>query len=95
MPARGQIEAMQAKIAKDAKHIIEELWGMEPTDTLWEIFKRETKKSVDDILTLQKDNILKLSFKNDNSSVKHLGSLDAGLMRMLMHCKTDLHVNYE
>ena len=57
---RSQKESMQAEIAKDVNCILEELWSLDPTNTLWKILKGETKRGMDNILTLPKDNILKL-----------------------------------
>ena len=83
----------KAIIDEDAKHVLEELWGYEPDDVFYKVFKRESKTGgVDDILALSKKDILELSCRDDSTSTAiHASKLDAGRIRMLLFYQNHLH----
>ena len=76
----------KAIIDEDVKHVLEELWGYEPDDVFYKVFKRESKTGgVDDILALSKKDILELFCRDDSTSTAiHLSQLDASKVRMLL-----------
>ena len=76
----------KAIIDEDVKHVLEELWGYEPEDAFYKVFKRESKTGgVEDILALSKKDILELSCRDDKTSTAiHLSQADASKVRMLL-----------
>ena len=59
--------------------------GIEEDDIPHKIFTREYNKGgVDEVLTLAKDNILKISWRYVSGDVTHLSMVDSGRIRMLL-----------
>ena len=75
----------KAIIDEDAEHVLYELWGYEPEDAPYKVFKRESKTGgVEDILALSKKDILELSCRDDSTSTDiHLSVADAVQVKML------------
>ena len=82
----------KAIIDEDAKHALEELWGYEPEDSFYKIFKRESKTAgVEDNLALSKKEILELSHRDDSTGQPiHSSQADASKIKMLLFFKNYL-----
>ena len=46
---------IKATIKEDIKHVLEELWDVEPEDVPCKIFTREAKLKIDNFLVLSKE----------------------------------------
>lgn len=78
-----KVERAQA-IQEDIKHLLEEVWNYYPQDAFYKIFKREAKKGINMIVNLEKDDLEKLSWKEDDK-VGHLTKGEVGITRMIDH----------
>ena len=78
----------KAIIDEDAEYALEEIWGYEPEDAFYKVFKRESKTGgVEDILALSKKDILDLSYRDDSTGATiHLSVADAVQVKMLRFC---------
>ena len=76
-------------IQEDIKHLLEEVWNYEPEDIFYKIFKREASKGINMIVNLEKEDLEKLSWK-ENDLVDHLTKGEVGLIRIVEHCKNHL-----
>ena len=92
MPSSKE-DQRKAIIDEDVKYVLEELWGNDPDDVFYEVFKWESKTGgVDDILALSKKDILELSHRgNSTSTTIHLSKVGASKVRMLLFCLNHLH----
>lgn len=79
-------------IKEDAKHALEELWGYDPEDSFYKIFKREAKnEGVYVILGLSKEDIYQLSCRDDSNKVVYTNRAEAGAIRTLWFCIKNSH----
>ena len=76
-------------IQEDIKHLLEEVWDYSPEDTFYKIFKREVRKGINMIVNLEKEDLEKLSWK-ENDLVDHLMKGEVGLIRMVEYYKNHL-----
>ena len=83
-----KIERAQA-IQEDIKHLLEEVWDYGPKDTFYKIFKREARKGINIIVILEKEDLEKISWK-ENDLVNHLTKGEVGIFRMVEHHKNHL-----
>ena len=81
---------IKAEIKERIKHVIEELWGVEPEHVTCEIFTREAKMVIDNIIVLSKEDLWKLSHRAESGDAANLSSVDSGEIRMFLHCNINL-----
>ena len=72
---------------KDTKHVLEELWDFKPEDIFYKIVSREAKKGIGEFFYLTKDELLSLTWKEDDGSVHPIMPNEA--------CKIIMLLNYE
>ena len=77
-------------IKEDIKHVIEELWGVEPEDIPYKIFTREVKLGIDDCLALPKEELHKILCRIESGDAVHLNSVDTSRIRTLLYYKINL-----
>ena len=58
-------------IQEDIKHLLEEVWDYDPQDTFYKIFKREARKGALIIINLEKEDLEKIFWKDDDK-IDHL-----------------------
>ena len=80
----------KAAIKEDIKHVFKESHRLEPEDIPYEIFAREAKNGMHEILSIPKDKTCKFSHRTDSSDDVCLSPIDAGRMRLLLHCQKHL-----
>ena len=80
----------QATNKEDIKHALEDLWGLTPEDMDYEIFAIEHRLGVDDFLVLCKDETHDLLHKTYDCDAARLTSVDAGIIRLILHYKRHL-----
>ena len=79
-------------IKEDAKYALEELWSYDPEDAFYKIFKREAKHGrVDVIISLSKEDICQLSYRDDSNNVVHVSRTEAGKIKILQFYFKNLH----
>ena len=69
-------------IREDIKHLLEDVWDYDPEDTFYKTFKKEARKGINMIVNLEKEDLEKLSWK-ENDLVDHLTKGEVGLIRMV------------
>ena len=90
MTARDQ---KKAAISEDIKNVLEELRGLEVYDIPHKIFTREANKGgAQEVLTLTKDDIIVLSWRDNIGDLTHLSKVDTGRIRILLHYKILYHM---
>ena len=76
----------KAAIVEDTKNVLEDSQGAEEDNAPHEIFTREAnKRGMCDVLELSKDDLLTLSWRDDDDDAAHLSKVDAGRIRILLH----------
>ena len=81
---------IKAAIKECIKYVLEESWGVEPGNITCKIFSREAKLGIYDILVISKEELWELSIRHESSNAVHLASVEAGRIRIFMHCKMNL-----
>ena len=76
-------------IQEGIKHLLKAVWDYGPEDTFCKRFKREIRKGVSMIVNLEKEDLEKLLWK-ENDLVDHLTKCEVGLIRMVEHYKNHL-----
>ena len=61
-----------------------ELWELTLEEMLYEIFSRENRLGIDDVLALSKEEMHGLSYKNEDGDAAHATSVDVGIIKMLL-----------
>ena len=80
----------KAFIKEEIKHFLEELCGLPPEEIPYEIFTRESSLGACDVLVLHKEKLHGPSHRTEDSDAIHLASLDVGIIRMLLHFKSNI-----
>ena len=76
-------------IQENIKHLLDEVWDYDPEDAFCKIFKRESRKGMNVIANLEKEDLEKLSWK-ENDLVDQLTKGEVGIIRMVAHYKNYL-----
>ena len=72
---------------EDIKHVLEELWDFKPEDIFYKIVSREARKGIGGFFYLTKDELLSLTWKDDDGSAHPITPNEA--------CKIIMLLNYE
>ena len=81
---------LRKAIKEDVKHVLEDSYDLSPEDIPCSIFSIEAKQRTHMLLALSKDELHKLSHETQNGDSAHLGLVDTGRIRNLLHYKKHL-----
>ena len=85
-------EKTKAALKEDAKNLLEEMRDAEEGETFHKIFTRETSKGTHKVLHYSKEDLHKISCREDDESMHHLKKHEAGDVRMLVRYQSHLIV---
>ena len=67
------------------KHLLEELWHVNPDEPFYNVFTRENKRGIQNMLVCKKEEIKELSCRVDDGSINNLLRHKVGNIRTLAH----------
>ena len=60
---RSNRDKRRAENQEDINHLLEEVWGLDPEETFYKIFSRESKKGIQDVIEMSKEDLRELKWR--------------------------------
>ena len=69
---RSNREKRRAENQEDIKHLLGGVWDFDPDETFHKIFSRESKKGVQEVIDISKEELKELRCREDNGDLSDL-----------------------